>query len=267
MSPHFSFSVSGFPGPRVLGCCLLLLAVLPSLLQGPCVAVAFRLSRDPSAPSASPPSGSAPSSSMSSSPSDISCCRFFTGESSRDGSLHPFYVPSRDESLYSRGVKEYMATVGVDTSSLSVSCEKLTRAEAMSRQVVCQLCLYHEVSGDKKHVRQGQVLESPLLECMEGNFNGMATPPGRGTAESKSLLSRMQANKNADPKTTAAAVAAIAQGEYHPICYPPPTNVSQLPTPAVAEQPQLTAKALGNANRSDAANAQAVDAQVKQHDL
>ncbi|PFH34310.1 hypothetical protein BESB_074620 [Besnoitia besnoiti] len=114
----------------------------------------------------------------------VARCAFRTGDSARDAKLTPFYVPVDDQQMYEEGIKDYLSQMGASSDQFSVVC-----VEAKDKDVKCELCLYNEVSEDRKHVRQGQVLDTMLLECIEGKFT-------QGSI--------------------------MANSQYHPICYPPP---------------------------------------------
>ncbi|RQX72745.1 hypothetical protein TGCAST_313640 [Toxoplasma gondii CAST] len=123
----------------------------------------------------------------------VARCFFRTGDAARDANLTPFYVPADDRQMYEEGIRDYVAQMGASNEQFSVVC-----TETREKDVKCELCLYNEVSEDRKHVRQGQVLDTMLLECIEGKFI-------QGSVMSNS--------------------------QYHPICYPPP----QRPTRDVTE--------------------------------
>ncbi|PHJ22988.1 transmembrane protein, partial [Cystoisospora suis] len=116
----------------------------------------------------------------------VARCIFRTGDAVRDASLTPFYVPLSDAQMYEEGIKEYLSHVGSQAEQFSVVC-----VGTQEKEVKCELCLYNEVSEDRKHVRQGQVLDAMLLQCIEGKFS-------QGSA--------------------------MTNSQYHPICYPPAQN-------------------------------------------
>lgn len=114
----------------------------------------------------------------------VARCFFRTGDAARDANLTPFYVPIDDRQMYEEGIRDYVAQMGASNDQFSVVC-----TETREKDVKCELCLYNEVSEDRKHVRQGQVLDTMLLECIEGKFSQGSIMPN---------------------------------SQYHPICYPPP---------------------------------------------
>lgn len=114
----------------------------------------------------------------------VARCFFRTGDSERDSRLTPFYVPLADKQMYEEGIRDYLAQIGSSSDQVSVAC-----VETKETDVECELCLYNEVSEDRRHVRQGQVLDTMLTECIEGRFKQGST---------------------------------MANSQYHPICYPPP---------------------------------------------
>lgn len=119
-------------------------------------------------------------------------CSFMTGMGSPQGShLSSFFVPANDRAMYEEGLKDYLQQIGAQPSELSVICTPYFSTDP----IVCQLCLYNEVSRDLKHVRQGQVLSSLLPQCMQGTFE--------------------QAFK-------------MPLSQYHPICYPEDKNTETL---------------------------------------
>lgn len=116
---------------------------------------------------------------------NIAMCFFRTGDAVRDDKLTPFYVPENDKHMYEEGVRDYLQKMGAPAEQLSVVCEELKG----NKDVKCELCLYNEISADQKHVRQGQVIDAMLLQCMRGIFD---------------------------------QAAVMNKSHYYPICYPRP---------------------------------------------
>eukprot|EP00070_Physeter_catodon_P036346 XP_028343240.1 uncharacterized protein LOC114485644 [Physeter catodon] len=142
--------------------------------------------------------GSTSNSSVSTNSNNIAMCFFRTGDAARDGKLTPFYVPVSDKYMYQEGVRDYLQKMGASAEQLSVVCEEMKG----DTEVKCELCLYNEISADQKHVRQGQVLDSMLLQCMHGIFD---------------------------------QATVMERSEYHPICYPRPQQRAARGLPARTE--------------------------------